>query len=367
MRKYEELTVKIADITAGGLAAVLTKEVIMALEPQLVGEQLLGKDTILVGKAGLERRFRKVSAIPTSAWATRAEGVDFASFGDQTYTFVTTSPIQYAVSEDISGEALEVEDFNSLEVTKESLARAAARGIDKLIWDGILDTRKTKEERTVAAVPAGATTVATFANWTLGCLLKIVSATTDANTAIISYDYYKGKVELKNVSTATATVRATVEYLYSGRAATCKVDAFVKGKYSLEDLQAAKLKIINAYGKPDSCVTFEDEVADLLLDSRVIANQAFDKQVLEKGKVTNLYGLDLLSSQMMYPGVAVVVQKGSAMGYKVYKIPLKVITERLPRRNGDIMVTLLEQSSIAIVNDNLIAIVTNCQSDAKAL
>jgi hypothetical protein len=367
MKSYAELTVANSDIQASGLVSVIEKEIVEAMEPVLIGKQLLGMDTFLQANPGTTRRLRKVTAIPTGAVTTLSEGGTFAALSgsnEQTFSYVSVTPARYAVSEQINSYAILTSDFNVLNQVKNALAKAFARKIDQVIWYGILNRAYTTESVTVG-VTASATTSITLANWTYGGLLSITKVTGLAAITIQSGDYYTGKISVKNTSTGTTTI--VVGYEYINRTDALLVNANTAGQLSLEDLVKAKLKIVSQYGKPQVMVAYEDEVGDLMLDSRVISNVAYNKDALFKGAVSQLQGLEVLQSEVFWPGIAAIIHPGSDLGFYVSQEKLKVKSEEIALTPGDIMISIYETMGIGIVNSGMVCAVVNSASNSANL
>jgi len=371
-KRIEELTVTIGDITAGGLADVIAIRVIEALEPLLRGKQLLSIDRDLAGKPGIAKIYPKVTRFPATVVAELTEGSDMPQVStEQTFSQVKVEPKWYGTFEEITGQTLQTMDWNALEITRRGLARAMARKIDEVIWESLLNKKNTTEDITSAntTFTAGATTVIALANWTAGGILRLAFSAAVSGVELQKVDYFKGTLLLLNNSgsdIAPSTKLGEADYDYIGGNRSF-VNAKTKAQLGLEDLLSAKLVVQGKYGMPDTVIANENQVAEIMLDNRVQANEAYNQNVLLKGAVARLYNMDVLDTQLMPEGVAVICQKGIDLGVYLEKEPIRIQVEAIEKRIGDKRIKIWTSFGIGILNEDLICIVVNAQKDAADL
>lgn len=367
VRSYEEFTQEVADVTASGIQKVLTVEIVKALEPKLVGTQLLAPDTKLVGTGGTTRTFRKRTAVEA---ATFLEGENVPQVSpDITYSTQDVTPTSFGASEIIYGDALDAADFNIINDTKISIADAMARKSDERIWEKLANLTTVTDEATTPGTGNGTLQWFELGNDKVISVTNVkVGGVTKAIGIDYKVDYFKGWIFFEVAPTA-AQGAITASYKYSTRNA---VDAGVSlsaptvGQLNYNDLVDAKAKITSLYGRADTVVVYTDEESDLLKDDKFIdASKYGGREPLLNGEIGQITGLKVLTSQKMYQGVGAVLQKGNELGYLVYKAKLQAKTEKLQKKANDIQISVWEKSLPGIVNSDLICIILNAQQYAK--
>jgi len=359
MKSYEEFTVNISDLDASGLQKVLTKEIIKALEPKLVGLQLLEPDTMLVGTGGKTRTFRKRTA--ASDAQVFSEGADIPGVTTEvTYSYVDATPENIGHSETITGDAIAAADFNIIDDTKEALVDGMARKIDERIWDKILD--KTSVTNESVGTGDGTTQWFDLAN---DNIIKMGTVTVAGTAKTIGpdfkVDYYRGAIFFE---TAPGTGEAIVaSYDYSTRN---KIEVATVNQLAYEDVIDARRVVVSNYETPDTLVVHENEAADLLKEDDFIdASKYGSREVILNGELGKFGGLKVLVSQKMYEGIAVILKRGSILGYYVYKEKLQSKVERLQKKANDVFMAIWERSIPCIVNGDMVCLTQNSQLYAK--
>ena len=371
-KKDVRLAEAIAQVTASGLQKLVEAKIIESLKPKVIAEQFLAVDTKLVGTGGSCRSFRKRAQRATlgvlSSYSLTEDTNITGLSTTLSFSTLDVTPTKYCVADEISGAAIEVSDFDLIDQTQDALVDAWARLVDDYIWTQILGATQTTVLVSCAAInTAGSTqniSVYTAYPW-----LKFVGIVTNASATLIScakVDYYKGVIQVNNPSATTIySNNLTVSFWYSTR--TSVMDANTKGTAYYDDFVNLRAKLIAYYiDGPDAFVMYPDEYADCLKDSGFRSVSTYGQAVMFNGEIQKISGVPVISNTQFWPGVILCLKGGAGMGFKVLRTQPKVNVEKIPLRDGDLMVEIIEYFGVGIVDDTNIAIVTNIQSNAFA-
>ena len=147
-----------------------------------------------------------------------------------------------------------------------------------------------------------------------------------------------------------------------------RVNAVTAGVFSLQDIVNAKLKVVAAYGEPDTGVFYPDQMGDLAVDEAFRdTSQYGDRSVILNGEVGRASGINLLQSHRMYPGTGFICMKGEVLGSYVYKKRVKSDIDKLPYKSGDVFIKTWERSDAVILDDYMLSIIVNMAIWAKHL
>jgi len=380
MKKYEEFTQEISDLDASGLQKLLTKEIIKALEPKLVARQLLAEDAKLVGTGGHTRTFRKRTSVNAFAFA---EGADIAAISPEiVYSTIDVKPSNFGAGETITGDAIDAADFNIINDTKEAIADAMARRADERCLFG---THSVTDFEGIVGVKVIEDISLSGTNWDGTINEKQLEYGMDRTGA-----FKKGLVKVMEVKFSNAVLTPGVDYqidFYKGWIKMIPTpDAAMSGaqlslKYEITDKQVvdvtsatvmdynaivdARGKIVAKQGQPTTLLIHPNEQVDLLKDEKFIdASRYGAREPILNGEIGLLAGLRVLVSTQQYQGVGLVVEKGARMGYYVIKKRLTTKVDKLEKKANDIFIGVWEKSFIGIINDDLIAVITNAQTEA---
>ena len=384
MKRYEEFTWNGTQITNAGLQNVVTQELIWDLEPMLVGKQILGEDTTMVGKSGKVRSLRKSEKYDDSSSMDFSEGGDVPNGSTPTASTVDVTPSKFGIKETITEDAIEEDDLDTIQVVRTGLLRAMARRADTRVWNAVFDPTAVVEGPASTTVNANLTGDGSTKKFSLTqgqydetetiqstpTVLLYVTSISVAGTDVtlgsaVTVDMYNGRIEFASPPASGAAIIVT--YGYTSR--PNQVDANTKGAFTPRtDGRNAKIKINSDNGDPDTIVLHTDEAGDMLTDDTfTLANEYGSRDGLLNGEIGRFIGLNVLKSQQMYTGVALVCRRGNDFGRYVYKIKPRSKVQEIQAKSGDIYLMMWEKSGIGIVEEDLMAVITNMQTYAAAI
>lgn len=375
-KQYEEFTQHVSDLTY--LQEVIAKEIIVAREPLLVGEQFFAKDTSLVGTSGETKTFRTRNAVYAMPFD---EGEDVPAVADSsgtpidpTFTYGTAkiTPAPFGASDTITGLDIETADLNLIGQTKDAIAAAMARLSDKRAWEIMLYDAVTTKAGVLPKLTTD--TINTVDGTTKYQLSKtqvtnIVSVEINsvAQTMGVDYwiDFYNGRIELA-ANPGTHAAWLVVVFQYTARNAT---NATTITTLSYNDLVRAKTALIALQYSPKDAIANDVQIGDLEVDDKYIAAAVSSKgdQIIRNGFSGSVTGLNTYTTQVLPNGVTVVLERGNQMGYILWKQNLKAKTEEIANKAGDIKLKAWEVSMPGVVGANAIHVILNSHPLAKAI
>jgi len=350
MKSLEEFTIT---SVAFYVEKELARFIIKALEPKLVGTQLLAIDKTLVGVKSNTRTYQRTTPVNASEFAENADIPLITP--TTTFTAIDVTPTYFGCAEVITGQAIATADFPLINHIKELLADAMARMSDSRIWEAILDSE------TVTPAPISVAPGTHDIDLPgLPKVLEMVSYTPGPPDIVLEgVDYFRGRVRVTN--TTGAAIDVTFTYITTTRNA---VNANTVKELAYVDLVNARATIVGLYGRPDTLVVGAGGESWLLKDDKFLDASAFGERVVMNGQIGRAAGMDVLVSQTMHPYVGVLLQKGQSLGYLCIKEPLTVKVRDLLDRPGDIRINVWEKSKPGIVNPDLVCVILNAQPDA---
>lgn len=378
MKQYADFSQDSGDLTY--LQKVLAKGIIVAREPILVGTQLLAQNTKLVGQPGKTLEFKKTNKIYVNdfnekddlPYISKTEGGTPIGVDDPTfdYDMVDITPSLYGGREPITKVAIDDNDEDTLNNTKTALAKAMARKSDRRILDTILGTTVIAGVET--ATGDGAKTKFQLKNAVpadIDHVLYVTKVTVDDAEKVFGTDYwidfYRGHIEFLVAPANLKKVKWWGAYAtgrYAGEVATVNSFGYV-------DMVINKNKIVSRYGSPTDIVQNENQTGNLEIDDKFIAAAVSPdgQKVIKNGIIGTISNLRVLTTQQMYEGVSVVVERGAEMGYLCYKQNLYIEVEKIPNKAGDLMIKTWEMSKPGIVNSDVIQLILNSHPYAKKI
>ena len=374
MREQEDLAHDVAFIATGGLLspavmAKITKDFVMALEPELLLRQLCGTDTELERGGGDRKRFRKITALSEDNVKAMDNNPEDSTPDDVaaevTPSYADATPSWWGFKDRLSYQSIKTADYNAVNLLKTGMVRAWARFVDKKVRNAILAVKTVTSEVIGTNIANTTPTTVSLAN---PYVYKITSIAISGG-GTVAYDrvnYLAGKIRFE-VTGGDSTNSVTLTYDCANlttRPVPLYRDAASFGKLSLSDILAAKLQISSKNGKPTALLCYEDEAGDLLTDDHVIANVGYDYNALYKGSVAKLYNLEVMSTNFWYPGIAVVLQPGDTT--LMYVVQDKFGTKITPIADtiGDQRIMMWESFAVVCLNDDMICTIFDCASDA---
>jgi len=176
-------------------------------------------------------------------------------------------------------------------------------------------------------------------------------------------DFYKGWIKMiPTPDAAMSGAQLSLKYEITDKQVVDVTSATVMDYNAIVD---ARGKIVAKQGQPTTLLIHPNEQVDLLKDEKFIdASRYGAREPILNGEIGLLAGLRVLVSTQQYQGVGLVVEKGARMGYYVIKKRLTTKVDKLEKKANDIFIGVWEKSFIGIINDDLIAVITNAQTEA---
>jgi N4-gp56 family major capsid protein len=361
--KTEDFVFDETDVTNYGIQKLITKDILVALEPMLVGEQFLKIDTKLVGTAGRIRTIRKEAASSDAQDFNAGADVPTVST-EKVPSTVDITPTKFGHSEVVYEDAIDAMDIDAIVQTENSLAAGMARRSDARIWNEIFNATVVTDE--AVHTTTGTNKRYAFAN---DLVLSITALTLDAGAQTLGthyyFDFFTGRMEFVTLPAAAQDIVAS--YIYTDR--TNVIEASSVGRLQRNDLIDAKTKIRTAnYGKADLCAVNENDISDLEKDKQYSdASQYGNNSVLMNGEIGKTSNLTILVSEKMYQGVAFVAHSGERLGTLAFKKKTVVRAVEMEAKSGDILVKMWQKSKPGVVGQLYGCIILNIHQYAKSI
>ncbi len=379
LKRITEFTQTVQDLLDSGLQDVTARVIELDAQPLMLGEQLLQRDTSLVGSTGITIDYPLEHDTEADDFV---EGDDVpAADPEIAYAFTQSTPADFGVSDVIRKQHILAASWNAVSQTQKALARAMAQKSDSKVWEGIANA-KTIVGETLGTAVAGWGTVAGKENYfdthpTVptyeGKILEVLSVndvgglgvfTAGAAVNGYTYDAFVGIFNLTDLPTGTLTV----SYVYSDHiladnpntdyANLNYYQVFTDADYGYADVVQQQYQIIGRNGMPDTIV-LDNLAANLLtLDDKFIdASDVADKTVMN-GLIGQIATMNVLMTQQLWPGLVAALKKLD-IGYKVWKERMNSRREFVQRKAGDVWIGVWQSSSIAIVKASFISLAFN--------
>jgi N4-gp56 family major capsid protein len=321
------------------------------------GRQLLRIDDSLVTTKGRSLH------LPLRGSISAARVAEATTPGEQTLAWSTTevTPFKIGTYVPVSQEAIDGTEINVINGLMEEAGLAMADYEDQEIFWTILGRTPLRDDQTEQQdnfAGDGSTKVFTL---TQNPVLEMGTVTVDAvATTAYTVDYYDGAIEFTTAPPSGDAI--VVGYRYSSRGRV--IDANTAKSLTLNDLNRAK-SAIRVYGKVTAnvVVTHDDEHVDLLETEQIIDTSRYgSSEPIMNGEIGKILGLKILVTTRVPAGVALVLDTRRA-GWLVIKRNIDAKIEDEPSEDS-VKYYFYQEFAPQITDDNAVAIVVNCASNA---
>ncbi len=388
------LTLGDSQVTASGITAIASKDILKHLKEWLVAEQLFKINKEIYGnKTGntvtLRKRPRVDSAQDISEGADmnathqatvdeRTADGDSGDSGD--WGTLDVKPVKFGHAQTVYENYVDSMDIDAIKQTKEDLIDGIARKADAKIWDVVFNVSSVVTDEAVAdgdgsgtkfgldyGVPhenfgaqlGDTTRAAGYRGRGIYSVTNVKLATVaQALGTAVTIDYYNGVILFATAPGSGSSYPVTCTYYYIDQPLANYVRVTTAGSIVASDMGAAKRKITVAKGVAKLFVSHPDDMG-ALEDEYDEAHKYGSREVLLNGEVGKLRGMKILQSHTFPEGIQLAVHPGHDFGSVVKKYDLKFRAIETEKGAGDYLLKGWRKEKAGIINKALMTFVLN--------